>query len=60
MPDPISEQKYSYDASLRDALPLVEEALDILDLAEAPDQIGAYLDMARHSLESCLSLSPEG
>ena len=36
-----AEQYYSYNASLRGALLLVEEALDILDLAEAPDEIAS-------------------
>ena len=54
-----AEQYYSYNASLRGALLLVEEALDILDLAEAPNEIGEYLDMARGRLEACLNLEDQ-
>jgi hypothetical protein len=40
--------------SMRNALLLVEEAMDILDLAGAPDDIAAQLAMARYRLETCL------
>jgi hypothetical protein len=56
MPDQVAEEKLRYCASLRSALLLVEEALDIVDLAGAPDEIGAHLEMARHRLEACLNL----
>lgn len=46
----------SYQARLRHALMLVEEAIDILDLAKAPDDIGAHLDLGRHRLEAHLGL----
>jgi hypothetical protein len=35
---------------------LVEEAIDILDFAGAPEDIAAHLDMGRHRLEGCLNL----
>lgn len=54
-----AEQYYTYNASLRGVLLLIEEALDILDLAEAPHEISSYLDMARRRLEACLSLEEQ-
>ena len=43
-------------ASMRKVLLLVDQALDILDLAGAPEDIGAHLDMVRHRLQDCLGL----
>lgn len=46
----------TYEARLRRALMLVEEAIDILDLAKAPDDIAAHLDLGRSRLETHLGL----
>lgn len=46
----------SYRAMLRSALILLEEVIDILDLAEAPGDIAAHLDQGRHRLEAQLGL----
>lgn len=46
----------TYQARLRRALMLVEEAIDILDLAKAPDDIAAHLDLGRSRLESHLGI----
>jgi|GEM_PF-6233035 len=56
MQDQAAERKDSYRASLRRALLLVEEAIDIVDLAEAPADIAAHLEAGRHRLQVCLGL----
>ena len=49
-------QNGNYRAMLKRALMLVEEAIDVLDLAEAPGDIAAHLDQGRHRLEAQLGL----
>ena len=56
MADEVAEQGDERSAYMRQALLLVEQALDILDLAGAPEDIGAHLDMGRHRLEAYLHL----
>ncbi len=41
-------------AMLTDALNLLQSALDLLDEAAAPAQIGAHVDLALHQLGSLL------
>lgn len=47
--DPIRQQM------LRDALKLLQSALELLDRAGAPAQIGAHLDLALHQLGAALA-----
>ncbi len=54
MADEPAEHRGKRLGSVRRALLLVEEAIDILDHAEAPEEIAAYLDMGRHRLEGYL------
>lgn len=56
MSDKPAEHRGKRLTSVRRALLLVEEAIDILDLAEAPDDIAAHLDMGRHRLEAYLGV----
>jgi hypothetical protein len=48
------------DDALREALQLMESALDLLDLAGAPAQIGAHLDLAICELRSATAARPFG
>lgn len=43
--------------ALRDALAHLQAALDLLDRAGAPAQIGAHIDLARHELASHAEVS---
>jgi hypothetical protein len=56
MADKVAEHQNRRPTGIRSALLLVEQAIDILDLAGAPDDIAAHLDLARHRLEACLYL----
>lgn len=40
---------------LRDALDLLQIALDLLDRCEAPAQIGAHVDLAAHQLAEMIA-----
>ena len=48
------EEEGKRSNEMRKALLLVEEAIKILDLVEAPGDIAAHLDMGRHRLEAFL------
>ena len=56
MAEEITEEEEEGERSkkVRKALFLVEEAIKILDLVEAPGDIAAHLDMGRHRLEAFL------
>lgn len=54
-----AEQQDSYRARLRSAMLLIEEAIDILDLAKAPDDVAAHLDLGRHRLQAHLDLEDQ-
>jgi hypothetical protein len=56
MPDETAAHQERCAASMHKALLLVEEAIDILDLGGAPEDIAAHLEMGRHRLEVCLHL----
>jgi hypothetical protein len=56
MRDQPAEQQDQYRKSLHEALLLIEDALDILDRAKAPDAVCAHIDMGRHRLEAYLCL----
>jgi hypothetical protein len=56
MADEAAEHQERCAANMRKALLLVEEAIDILDLGGAPEDIAAHLEMGRHRLEVCLQL----
>lgn len=45
---------------LRSALNHLESALELLDVASAPAQIGAYVDLAINRLQDALPANPEG
>jgi len=56
MRDQPAEEQDQYRKSLHEALLLIEEALDILDRAGAPDDVGAHIDLSRQRLEAYLCL----
>jgi hypothetical protein len=44
---------------MRDALNLMTRALDLLDRAAAPANVGAHLDLAIHQLANSVGASPD-
>lgn len=46
----MEQQSTDRQRMLRDALELLRIALDLLDRAAAPPQIGAHIDLAAHQL----------
>ena len=54
MAEDFAEEEGKRSEKMRKALLLVEEAIEILDIVEAPGDIAAYLDMGRHRLEAFL------
>lgn len=56
MADRLAQQEFHYMAQLRRALQLVEDALDVLDLAGGPQDASAHLEQGRNCLETHLQL----
>jgi hypothetical protein len=56
MADRLAEQEFHYMAQLRRALQLVEDALDVLDLAGGPEDASASLEQSRSCLETHLQM----
>lgn len=50
----VKSETNGQQAMLTDALNLLQSALDLLDEAAAPAQIGAHVDLALHQLGSLL------
>jgi hypothetical protein len=56
MTDQFAHQEDCYRTKLRNALSDIEDALDILDLADGPFEVSALLEQARHRLWEYLDL----
>lgn len=57
MRDPYAARQHNM---LLEALSNLQTALDLLDQASAPAQIGAYVDLAIHELSAAVAAVPRG
>jgi hypothetical protein len=56
----VTSQSPGTSSHLREALCLLQEAIALLDAAEAPPNIAAHADLARHQLEQALEAISSG